>query len=98
MLTPAYLEQLQDMALAAPGATPVQIGADVLRWLLEQLPAKCFRPSHPSPPPRGVIAPREIRACRVCGGTGRDPGSDNVNWLACVTCAGSGKLNRWAGL
>lgn len=29
-------------------------------------------------------------ACRACNGTGRADGSDNVNWLPCGTCFGSG--------
>lgn len=29
--------------------------------------------------------------CHVCKGTGRDPMSDNVNWLPCNSCNGTGK-------
>lgn len=28
--------------------------------------------------------------CTVCRGSGRDPLSDNVNWLPCLTCGGAG--------
>jgi DnaJ-class molecular chaperone len=29
-------------------------------------------------------------ACRVCTGHGAAPGSDNVNWLPCTQCGGTG--------
>lgn len=32
----------------------------------------------------------QICNCKVCNGTGRDPGSDNVNWLPCSACGGKG--------
>jgi hypothetical protein len=31
-----------------------------------------------------------MRACTVCGGTGADPLSDNLNWLPCGHCRGTG--------
>ena len=36
-------------------------------------------------------AGREPDACRICEGTGRDPMSDNANWLTCSHCGGSGQ-------
>ena len=33
----------------------------------------------------------EPGACRICEGTGRDPMSDNANWLACSHCGSSGQ-------
>lgn len=30
------------------------------------------------------------RFCRVCGGHGADPASDNTNWLPCGACGGTG--------
>jgi RecJ-like exonuclease len=32
--------------------------------------------------------------CNTCRGTGRDPLSDNANWLPCPQCGGSGKDRR----
>ena len=32
-----------------------------------------------------------LKLCLVCKGTGRNPMSDNVNWLPCSTCNGTGK-------
>ena len=29
--------------------------------------------------------------CSYCGGHGADPMSDNVNWLRCPECGGSGR-------
>ena len=31
------------------------------------------------------------RKCRACGGHGADPMSDNVNWLPCGQCGGTGR-------
>jgi hypothetical protein len=36
-------------------------------------------------------ASREPDACKICEGTGRDPMSDNGNWLTCSHCGGSGQ-------
>jgi hypothetical protein len=33
---------------------------------------------------------REPEACKICEGTGRNPMSDNANWLTCSHCGGSG--------
>lgn len=32
--------------------------------------------------------------CNTCRGTGRDPLSDNVNWLPCTQCGGTGEERR----
>ena len=34
---------------------------------------------------------REPEACKICEGTGRNPMSDNANWLTCSHCGGSGQ-------
>jgi len=31
--------------------------------------------------------------CRICKGSGADPMSDNVNWLPCGVCRGTGKAS-----
>lgn len=36
--------------------------------------------------------PKGDTPCPACGGHGADPGSDNVNWLACSSCQGTGKM------
>jgi hypothetical protein len=36
-------------------------------------------------------ARREPDACTICDGTGRDPMSDDANWLTCCHCGGSGQ-------
>ena len=36
-------------------------------------------------------ANREPEACKICNGTGRDPMSDDANWLTCSHCGGSGQ-------
>lgn len=38
-----------------------------------------------------IDGPKCPSCCPSCGGTGRDPGSDNVNWRPCSECSGSGK-------
>lgn len=32
-----------------------------------------------------------LGGCLSCRATGRDPASDNLNWLPCVVCGGTGK-------
>ena len=36
-------------------------------------------------------AGRDPDACKICEGTGRDPMSDNADWLTCSHCGGSGQ-------
>lgn len=39
---------------------------------------------------RARLTIHSTRDCLVCRGSGRDPMSDNVNWLPCSSCGGSG--------
>ena len=36
---------------------------------------------------------KPIEVCGYCHGTGREPGSDTLNWLPCPTCRGEGTVN-----
>ena len=50
-------------------------------WKLRAERAEYALPSTP-----GALVIDTPYQCRVCGGTGRNPMSDNANWLPCAAC------------
>lgn len=50
-------------------------------WKLRAERAEYALPSTP-----GALVIETPYQCRVCGGTGRNPMSDNANWLPCAAC------------
>ena len=51
-------------------------------WRLRAERAEYALPSTP-----GALVIETPYQCRVCGGTGRNPMSDNANWLPCAACS-----------